>query len=306
MSVLEQSTFFGGNDEISGDELGQLEVTNFTTDIDEALTPHFGWRGKATAAIGLALSPDNLRVDGGTFVVRGELELKDKRMPAVSIWPTANKDVVFQITFPRGDVFNFYQGGLCSNLVGNSMVPHVFFDASEGRGSRPLLAADPRLEGTEAGFCIRMVAQISGLSSASKGVIMRAAIMLFPSNVENVSEIEHSNKAGWPGLKIGEVFMPLGPAPTVKWRCPLLPFIKPRAQFEEDDVAPASDKLRSAIAAIMRSAKAHDGLKTGMEVLKKWELITANPRLMLDAEPNISWPDTTTQDAEDTSGKLIP
>ena len=102
---------------------------------------------------------------------------------------------------------------------------------------------------------------------------MKAAIMLFPANFDDMLAAVESRFAGWPGLKVGEVFIPLGPQATDRWRCPVLPFIKPVREFEEDDMAPSSSKLRDAISAIMRKARIHESLKSGAEVMAKWERI---------------------------------
>ena len=233
------------------------------------------------------------------------MELKDKKMPASNIWARANKDVNITIIFPKADVFKFNDGGLWSDLVSSSQVAHSFFDNTEGRGARALVPTDDRLAGTEEGFCIRAVSQISSLSSATKGVMLRVAIMLFPSNITDMSVIDHSTSPGWPGLKIAEVFAPLLPRPTATWGCPVLPFIRPVQIFAEDDVMPTSDKLREAVFAIMRNAKVHDGLKCGADALTKWGQISTNPRTMLDKTPSITWPMGEAPTTEDTSGKLV-
>jgi hypothetical protein len=44
MSVLEASVFFGGEEDIDGDDLASMEVGNFSTDIDLTLSHHFGWK----------------------------------------------------------------------------------------------------------------------------------------------------------------------------------------------------------------------------------------------------------------------
>jgi hypothetical protein len=58
--------------------------------------------------------------------------------------------------------------------------------------------------------------------------------------------------------------MPLGPAPKQPWQCPILPFLKPTNAFQQEDVAPASNKLRAAIAGIMRNAYTADILKVSI------------------------------------------
>jgi len=112
MSTLDPAVFFEGPSEIGNNDLAKMEVANFSTDVDQALSEHFGWRGKATAAVGLTLSADNLRVDKGEFITRGDLDLKEKKLAANSIWPDARANISLHITFPSANVFTFENGGL--------------------------------------------------------------------------------------------------------------------------------------------------------------------------------------------------
>jgi len=84
MSMLDQAVFFTGPEDISEDDLGKVEVANFTTDVGQALKEHFGW-GKLTGTIGLTLSPDNLRINKGVFITRRDMELKEKKMAVTGI-----------------------------------------------------------------------------------------------------------------------------------------------------------------------------------------------------------------------------
>jgi hypothetical protein len=117
MSTLDPAVFFEGPSKICNNDLAKMEVANFSTDVDQALSEHFGWRGKATAAVGLTLSADNLRVDKGEFITRGDLDLKEKKLAANSIWPDARANISLHITFPSANVFTFENGGLWSDLV---------------------------------------------------------------------------------------------------------------------------------------------------------------------------------------------
>jgi hypothetical protein len=262
-SVPESSVFFGGADEIDGAEI--IEVGNYETDIDLALKHGYGWKGKAIGAIGLALSPDNLRVASGTFITCGSLDLKDKKIAANLIWPTASANTVLVIKFPSANDFIFDSScGLWSNILSDNSVSHAYYDATEGRGGQPLLGEDTRRAGTHTGFSLRMMVQISSMSSPTRGVILKYVILLFPTSAEELEDTPESKFAGWPGLKIAEGTMPLGPAPKQPWQCPILPFLKPTNAFQQEDVAPASNKLRAAIAGIMRNAYTADILKVGV------------------------------------------
>jgi hypothetical protein len=305
MSVLDKATFFSGEHDIVSDDVGKVEVANFSSDVDDVLIENFGWKRDAIAGVGLSLSPDNLRVQGSTFITRGDLGIKTKKMAVNTIWPRAKANIELHIEFPSASLFKFESGGLWSNYLASTQVEHKFYNKTEGRTGRALLPADDRLANTDSGFCLRMICQISSASSAAKGVIIKGVIMLYPADAETVSEAVESKFPGWPGLKIGEAFFPLGPKPTAPWRCPILPFVKPVSPFKEDDVAPSCDKLREAIGGVMRNARLHDGLKSGAEVFAKWGKIRSSPRDMLDKQPPISWPEHQEPQEEDFSGKSI-
>jgi hypothetical protein len=305
MAILDTDVFFSGSPGITNNDLGRFEVANFASDVDDCLIEHCRWKRNAVAGVGLSLSPDNLRVASGTFITRGDLGIKPKRMAANTIWSGAGANISLHLDFPSANVFQFDSGGLWSNFVPSSQVEHGFYDTTEGRNGRALLNTDERLVNTEPGFCLRMVCQLSNTSSASKGVIIKAVILLFPSSADTIDEAVESKFPGWPGLKIGEAFIPMKPTPTSPWQCPILPFIKPVSPFTEDDVAPTCSKLREAIAGIMQNARQHDGLKSGAEVFAKWGKIRANPTDMLDKAPSLTWPDARDETVEDESGKQV-
>jgi hypothetical protein len=139
-------------------------------------------------------------------------------------------------------------------------------------------------------FCARMVCQIDGTSNGRKGVILRYHILLFPVNADDLQESPECRYAGWPGIRIAEGTMPFGPKPTEPWRCPCVPFIRPGAPYSEIPSVPASDRLRAAIAAIMRNSGQPDLVETGFQAITKWDRIRANPREMVNIFPNITWP----------------
>jgi hypothetical protein len=128
-------------------------------------------------------------------------------------------------------------------------------------------------------FCARMVCQIDGTSNGRKGVILRYHIFLFPVKADDLQESPECQYAGWPGVRIAEGTMPIGPKPTELWRCPCVPFIRPGAPYSEIPSVPASDRLRAAIAAIMRNSGQPDLVETGFQAITKWDRIRANPVL---------------------------
>ncbi len=77
MTELNSQVFFGGEEDVDPDDLGKVEVNNFTIAIDRILHDVFDWDGSAIGAIGLTLSVDNSRVVSGTFVTRGNPRLSE-------------------------------------------------------------------------------------------------------------------------------------------------------------------------------------------------------------------------------------
>jgi hypothetical protein len=135
-----------------------------------------------------------------------------------------------------------------------------------------------------------MVCQIEGTSNGRKGVILRYHILLFPVNADDLQESPECRYAGWPEVRIAEGTMPFGPKPTEPWRCPCVPFIRPGAPYSEIPSVPSSDRLRAAIAAIMRNSGQPDLVETGFQAVAKWDRIRANPREMVNVFPNITRP----------------
>ena len=172
-----------------------------------------------------------------------------------------------------------------SSLVPSTVIQHSFHD----NDNRVILGDECRRLGI-GDFCARMVCQIDSSSNGRKGVVLKYHIILFPVNAEDLQESPECRYAGWPGIRISEGTMPFGPKPTEPWRCPCVPFIRPGAPYSEIPSAPSSDRLRAAIAAIMRNSAQPDLVETGFQAVAKWDRIRANPREMVNTFPSITWP----------------
>jgi hypothetical protein len=75
------------------------------------------------------------------------LELKDRKIPANLIWPTAKPTSNLVIQFSAADVFTFENGGIWSDTLSNSQVPHAFYDSAEGCSGQPLLGEKGKTPG---------------------------------------------------------------------------------------------------------------------------------------------------------------
>jgi hypothetical protein len=117
MPDLDKNIYFGGDAEVSGEDLGKVEVANFTSGVDAVLHGNFDWSGKAMGCVGLTLSPDNDRILSGVFITRGDAELDEYSATCDQIWPEGPAHIAFGIRVKSLDPFTFSSGGLWSDLI---------------------------------------------------------------------------------------------------------------------------------------------------------------------------------------------
>jgi len=301
MTELSAQTFFGGGAEVDPDDLGKVEVNNFSTAVDQALVESFGWDGRAIGAVGLTLSADNTKVSGGIFITRGTTGLSEYSASCDDIWMAAPKNIAIAIKVPSLDPFTFSHGGLWSDLIPSEKFTHAFYNTTAG-SSRTAILGRPDNDSIR-DFCLRLVCQISGTSSGRKGVIMKYKILLFPVGVEELSNTPEANFAGWPGLTVADGYLLMGPRPTRKWQCPILPVIRPGTPFTENSEAPSSVSLRFAIASVMGKVLQPITATNPSTLAAKWAKIRANPRELVEKAPATCWP--TVPPFQEEQGKFI-
>jgi hypothetical protein len=183
----------------------------------------------------------------------------------------------------------FDEGGLWSNLVPSSRVTHTFHNSAND-----VVLADQRARLGVSDFCIRMVCQIDGSSNGRKGVLLRFHILLFPAAAGELEDTPETRFPGFPGVLLWDGLVPMGPKPSATWGCPILPFIQPTTPFAELPAAPSSERLRAAVAAVMRKAGQPDIMANGANAVAKWAVIRANPRALAVNPPRTTWPAVTT------------
>ncbi len=67
------------------------------------------------ASVGLILTADNRKVHKGFLVTRGKLETREFQLEARHIWKEASQNTTVTIKLPTVDVFQFSDGGMCSD-----------------------------------------------------------------------------------------------------------------------------------------------------------------------------------------------
>jgi hypothetical protein len=170
-------------------------------------------------------------------------------------------------------------------LVPSSRVLHTFMDKNN-----TVVLGDQRTRLGVTDFCVRMVCEISASSSGRRSIVISYVILIFPAAAMELEDTPESKRPGWPGVALTEGTFPLGPKPSTPWGCPCTPFIRPAAPYAEDPTAPSSNRLRAAIAAVMRKAGQPDVRPNGRNATNRWATIRANPRELVALPPDITWP----------------
>ena len=293
-----EKSLFSGRDTIDFGEVKKGELRNTTSDVRDRLR-EFGWQAdKLAGCVCLMLSADNKRVEDGFLVTRGPIEVKEMRIEANKIWPTASADVFLLVKLASADIFSFSEGGLCSDFVNMDKIHHVFYKMEEGRSPTVVLEADYEEMGVGS-FCMRMTCVPSDRSTARRGAILKATTLLFPEEREvMLATYSGAKSMAWPGLRVTESELVLWPMPTVAWKCPVIPLMLPGIEFSACQDLPASESLRSFVGAIMSKAAVAETARTGAAVVARWKRLASNPdELRLDPGP-VTWPAAAVQQPE--------
>ena len=289
--------FFEGDPSISGSALARSEVNNAGSSVDSVLRK-FKWDGKAAGCVVTSLSPDNREVTEAFLVVRGSLDDRDEKIDASRLWQDANPNVVLTIRCPKADAFTFSHG-LGSDLIQDADLVHFFHELREDGPPTPILTKDLSEWGIGR-FCVRMVCYISRSTSINKGIIMKYVLLVFPEEKgEMLARSDQAKLGSWPGVKFAEGEFPLGPAAMPFWQCPILPCILPGTPFTSLAVAPASEKLRRAIASVLYQAVTPDCCKNSAAMAARWEKIRGAREPIQTKPPPLTWPQPTVEPAQE-------
>ena len=287
MAPLDSNLFNSGGD-ICETDINNCELGNTGLAVNEVLVD-YGWGGKPAGCIVLHLSPDNERIAAGSLVLRGT-EDTEYRLPASKFWADADMNVTVTIRLPVFDNFLFTDGGLTSDYLPDEEIVHYFHLQQEGGPPKPILTNNLGQFGIGR-FCLRLVCQVAKTSCVKNGVRLKFIVMLYPSSLATLRQMSALvSKAEWPGLKIGEGELPMLPAPSKPWRCPILPLLRPAVSFDVMPTAPNSGTLRTAIAGIMAKSGVPESARSPASLAAKWEKLLRTPGDLGTKAPPTTWP----------------
>ena len=179
--------------------------------------------------IGLSLSNNNKRVIKGRMFLIGSL-CKEKKEAAAKFW---NNQEQLSLVFSLDDcsIFNFPNGGLVSELVDGSTIPHCF-----QRGEEPVPSGT--LPDTIVGFSVKC------FIIPTRDTYAKLIILLFPLPKDMLLELHPlSSNPLFPGLTLFSGEFPLIPQsanpPLEKnWVSLFAPAILPGALFDDSGCYP--------------------------------------------------------------------
>jgi len=288
MAPLEKA-YFAGQEEIPDEDVKRAEVANFTTGPAEALK-RFGWKGSAAGCVGLRLTGDNRRIEGGIFLALGKPDNGKIEMEARKVWPKAASNVTIVIKIEDFNIFKFPHGTLCSDFLPGDEVPHSLTLREANQNPTAILDEEKADYGI-GDFCLRLVSTIRKSSAAKGPVNLKYTVLLFPlSKGETLGLSFNTESAAWPGLLVTEGTMPLLPEASTLWKCPVVPLILSGAPFNKHAYLPPEGALRRAVAAIMGQGVLPETYSSVSSLVKMWDRLTGNPNEFSQKAGPVSWP----------------
>jgi len=263
---------FSGSGEVPTGELARAVVRDLGPDLDRMLAA-FGLGGDQVAVVGLSATADGRQVVDGRLLFRGAFEKKEVTFAAARFWQEADEDVEVTICLPDPRQVEFSEGSLVSAFIPDGAVAHAFFRQPEA-GERYQVASSDREEFGARDFSLRVICHLDKSCGAKNGIVLRYYFVLYPASEEAMAAIAPNEfrDPGWPGFRLADGRVGVGPRPALEWRCPVLPAVMVSGAAY-DARLPSPGVLRAAIAGIMRTGGVPDGCKNFASLREKWDKV---------------------------------
>jgi hypothetical protein len=283
--------FFAGGGDIPADIAEKLTVRN-ASDRDRDILTKLGWEGQLIGFVGIVLSTDGKSVTGARFGLQGKLAEQPIAVQAAKLWAEAERDISLVIDLPEAATFKFTSGTLCSDFLAKEEVKYKVM-----KGAVRVNKQEEDSVGCT-GFCLRVIAHLDKSSNTRNGPgpHLKVSVLVFP---ENVAELEErSDKAcepGWPGIKMVESKAELFPkVQRGTWGAPMFPLLIAAGRASTSAAIPEGDKLRFALASLMRTAVVPTACASRRSLTTKCQEICSGAAMAAGKQPSISWPAATT------------
>jgi hypothetical protein len=255
-----------------------------------------GWEGQLIGFAGVVLSTDGKSVSGARFGLQGKIAEQAVTVQAAKLWGDAERDISLVIELPDAAAFKFSSGTLCSDFLAKEEIKYKVMKGAE-RVSR-----QEEADAGCANFCLRILAHLDKSSNVRNGPgpHFKVSVLVFPESVAELEErSSKTREPGWPGIKLAEGKAELFPkAQRGTWGAPMFPLLIAASRASSSSAVPDGDKLRFALASLMRTAVVPTACASRRSLTAKCQEICSGAAAASGKQPTISWPASTMPAAE--------
>jgi hypothetical protein len=238
--------------------------------------------------IGVIISADGRKVNSARFGLQGKIAGAAIDLQAAKLWDRVAKDVSVSIEVPEAAAFRFAGGTLYSDYVAQEDCKVIF-----KRGGVPI-DSDEASELGAGQLCLRLFAYLDKSSNVRNGPgpHLKVMVLVYPMNVEELEELSMLSQApGWPGVKLVEAKAELFPRTQAgTWGAPMFPLLLAGQRAAAVEEVPDGDRLRFAIAALMRTATLPSTCASRKSLTGKCQDVLDSGQEPTGRSPSICWP----------------
>jgi hypothetical protein len=279
--------FFAGGGDIPSDIAKKLTI-RANSDRDRDILTSLGWEGQLIGYIGVVLSADGKSVSGARFGMQGKLTNGPVVLQAAKLWERVSRDVTVAVEVPEAAAFRFAGGTLFSDYMAQEDCK-----VSYKKGGEAIASEEVERHGIGQ-LCVRLFVYLDKSSNArgGPGPHFKAMLLVFPMGVEELEELTILAQApGWPGVKLAECKAEMFPkAQAGTWGAPMWPLLLAGQRAETSDEAPSGDRVRFAMAALMRSAVIPTTCASRKSLVGKSQEVLDGGQEPTGSRPSVCWP----------------
>jgi hypothetical protein len=299
MPDLDRRRFAGGGD-IPSDIATKLTIRS-SGERDREILTKLGWEGQLIGYVGLVISADGRKVTSMRFGLQGKIAVTAIELQAAKLWERVPRDVSVSIEVPEAATFRFTGGTLYSDYVAQEDCKIAF-----RRGDVTMSNEEAEQLGTGQ-LCLRLFAYLDQSSNTrgGPGPHLKVMVLVYPMNVEELEELSMLTQGpGWPGVKLVEGKAELFPKTQAgTWGTPMFPLILAGQRAASSEEIPSGDRLRYAMATLMRTATLPTTCASRKSLVGKCQDVLDGGQEPTGRSPSVCWP--TTQEPARERGRLI-
>jgi hypothetical protein len=286
MPELDKRHFTGGGD-VPLDIARQLTLRS-GSDRDRDTLTRLGWEGQLIGYVGLIISADGKKVTGARFGMQGKLAASEIDLQAAKLWDRVARDVTISVEVPEAAAFRFAGGTLYSDYLAQEDCK-VRYKKGEA-----IFSEDEAEQHGIGKLCLRLFVYLDKSSNTrgGPGPHLKAMVLVYPLSVDELEELTTLSQApGWPGVKLVESKAELFPkAQAGTWGAPIFPLILASQRSPASEEIPSGDRLRFAMAALMRTATLPTTCASRKSLVAKCQDVLDGGQEPAGRSPSVCWP----------------